>query len=328
MISSLLRGTASAWVWACLTFALFSCKNESKKNLETSASDSLAKQELPQQKAAENFKIVTNSMEFILPKDTLLSGWNPIVYQNNSNETHFIVFEKYPEGKRLEDTEKEVGPAFQEGMDYIMEGNMDKAMEAFGKLPEWFSQVQFYGGTGLVSPKSTTQSTLKLDPGIYAIECYVKMPNGRFHSVEGMVDEIIVKDSLSDIPEPQADYQISIGSENGMLLEGNPSAGKKVFKVHFEDQKVHENFVGHDVQLVRKEKEANLDTLANWLNWSTPQGLMTPAPKGFKFIAGMQEMAAGKNGYFTAELTPGDYVLISEVPNQREKGLLKEFHVE
>ncbi len=63
------------------------------------------------------------------------------------------------------------------------------------------------------------------------------------------------------------------------------------------------------------------------MNWTDPKGLQTPAPKGFKFLGAMQEMAAGKTGYFTADLRTGTYALISEVPDPKSKGLLKTFSV-
>ena len=49
--------------------------------------------------------------------DTIKSGWNTFKYLNKSNEVHFFLLDKYPLGKTIEDTEKEIGPPFQNGMD-------------------------------------------------------------------------------------------------------------------------------------------------------------------------------------------------------------------
>ena len=38
-------------------------------------------------------------------------------------------------------------------------------------------------------------------------------------------------------------------------------------------------------------------------------------------------MQAGSTGYFYADLTPGKYAFISEVPNSKSKGLFKVFDV-
>lgn len=299
------------------------CKNQEKDSSDEENLKTVEKS----RDSDDVFTIVTQSMEFKFPKDTLHSGWNTIRYRNNSNETHFVVFEKYPEGKGIEDARDSVIPVFQKGMDLIVDGENEAAMQEFGNLPAWFNEVIFAGGVGLVSPKTTAESSIKLEPGTYLIECYVKMANGVFHSTQGMVEEIYVKEEKSSLKEPVADYNITIGGEEGISMEGNPSSGDHNFKVEFLDQKQHENFVGHDVHLVRVEPGLDLNILASWLDWSNPEGLITPSPEGVKFIGGMQEMEAGNVGYFKANLKPGSYVLISEVPNQKEKGLLHEFEV-
>ena len=75
------------------------------------------------------------------------------------------------------------------------------------------------------------------------------------------------------------------------------------------------------------EKGANLDSLEAWINWATPTGLMSSSlPEGFTFLGGTNDAPAGSTHYFEATLEPGQqYVLISEVPNASEKGLLKTF---
>ena len=87
------------------------------------------------------------------------------MYENQSTEPHFILLDKYPEGKTIENAEKEVGPAFDAGMALIMEGKIEEAMEAFGQLPEWFSEVVFFGGTGLIASNETAVTTVNLAPG-------------------------------------------------------------------------------------------------------------------------------------------------------------------
>ena len=106
---------------------------------------------MPEEDSPQVVSVVTKSMEFYAP-DTIPSGWTTFIYENRSTEPHFILLDKYPEGVTIENTIEEVAPAFEEGMSLIMEGKMEESMEAFGKLPEWFSQVVFSGGTGLISP--------------------------------------------------------------------------------------------------------------------------------------------------------------------------------
>jgi len=296
-----------------------SCKSDPKKQEEPEAT--------PEADASEVVRVVTKSMEFYAP-DTIPSGWNTFVYENQSTEPHFILLDKYPEGKTIENAEKEVGPAFDAGMALIMEGKMEGAMEAFGKLPEWFSEVVFLGGTGLISANKTTITTVNLQPGYYVMECYVRMPNGQFHNSMGMAKELIVTENDSGITPPQADIDINVWTRGGIGWNGQPKTGKTTFRVTYGDQIVHENFVGHDINLARMEEGADLEALEEWINWATPTGLMSSTqPEGFTFLGGTNDAPAGSILYFEATLEPGQYVLISEVPNSGEKGLLKTFTV-
>lgn len=302
-----------------------SCKYDRKEEKEQ-PEDTKIEESSEVRSSNELISIVTNSMEF-KTKDRWESGWKTIKYKNNSNETHFILFDKYPEGKTIKDAEREVGPPFQEGMDLINAGEIEKASEAFGKLPEWFQEVEYKGGVGLISAKSTAQSTIYLEPGIYIIECYVKMPNGVFHNTEGMSKqiEVIKADSLKlDLIE---DYIIGLDANEGIVFDEVVSPGERTFKVEFGEQKLHENYVMSDVHLIWVDDGADISKLNSWMNWADPEGLQTPAPEGFKFLGGMQEMNKGGVGYFTVNLKSGNYALIAEVPDPQSKGLLKTFTV-
>ncbi len=301
-----------------------SCKSKTKSESEITVEEKTPVKPYKTYKDAVVFK--TLSMEFIGP-DTISSGWNTFKYMNRANETHFILFDKYPDGKTIEDGEKEIIPVFDKGMDLINEGNAEAGFAEFGKLPEWFPQIVFTGGSGLIAGGQTSISTLYLDPGYYVMECYVKMPNGKFHNAMGMVKELIVTDKVSGEAEPEADVDITISNEEGIVIADSLPKGQTVFKVTFKDQKLHENFVQTDIHLAELSNEANLDSLEAWMNWANPKGLITPVPDGVKFLGGVQEMPAGKHGYFTADLRPGRYVLISEVPATKSKNLLKEFNI-
>jgi hypothetical protein len=44
-------------------------------------------------------------------------------------------------------------------------------------------------------------------------------------------------------------------------------------------------------------------------------------------MGGVNDMPGGSTGYFTATLDPGNYALISEVPDASGKNLLKQFTI-
>lgn len=315
-----LKKTAIYFGFILTTLLFINCKEvqKSEKEQEKIKSEAL--------KTNDVIEIVTNLMDF-QSVDTIPSGWNTFKYINKSSEVHFLLIDKYPEGRTLEDTHRDILPPFDKGMELIIEGKMEEAMAEFGKLPEWFGEIVFTGGSGLVSPKHTSLTTVKLEPGLHIIECYVKMKSGKFHTSMGMVKEIIVTDKDSGINPPKADISLTISSTEGITYEGDITKGTHIFSVHYKDQIVHENFVGHDVNLVKLDNNANLDALEAWMNWATPTGLMTPSPEGVTFLGGTNDAPAGSVQYFSVDLEPGNYALISEVPDSKKKGLFKTFTI-
>jgi hypothetical protein len=299
-----------------ISVAFQSCKSDKKET----------KTEAEEIKKENVIDVLTEDMEFQMP-DTIPSGWVTFRYKNASPQTHFLLIDDYPEGKTLDTIKAVVLPPFDAGMKFINEGKYDQGFAEFGKLPPWFPEVKFIGGTGLISPNYVATSTMKLNPGFYIVECYLKMSNGMFHGSMGMVKEVIVSDIDSGNTEPKADIAVEISSTEGIIFNDSISKGIRTFSVHYKDQIVHEHFLGHDVNLVKIDDNANLEELGSWMDWSNPKGLIEPAPAGVTFLGGMNNMLAGDTGYFTATLEPGTYVLIAEVPNPASKNMLKTFTV-
>ena len=293
------------------------CK-DTKKNEETGTISAEVKD-----KAIE---ITTEAMEFQAP-DTIPSGWNTWRYINKSDQPHFILIDKHLDSITVEDFEAQVLPPFGEGITLMYQGKNDEAMQAFGKLPPWFSETYWPGGVGLISPGHTAETTLKLDPGHYIIECYVKMENGMFHTNMGMYKPLVVSNEKSDVVEPKADIAINISSGAGIVADPPITAGTYTFSVNYVDQIQHEHFQGHDVNLVKIDAGADLKTLENWMSWLNLDGLIDPVPEGFTFLGGVNDMPTGNHGYFKATLEAGQYALISEVPNASGKNMFKVFVV-
>ncbi|WP_431107238.1 hypothetical protein [Winogradskyella poriferorum] len=271
-------------------------------------------------------KVVSEGMEFQM-RDTLEAGWNTFKYQNKSNEVHFFLLEKLPEGIRIANYKNELIPPFKKATELLLQGKVDEGLKQFETIPTWFSKVKVSGGVGLISPNVVGESTFYLDPGIYAMECYVRMPNGMAHVYYGMLKEVIVIDRESQLEPPKASVNLSVSSKEGIVLNDSITAGNHIFGVHFKDQTTYKTMLGHDVNLVRLDDFALVDTLNNWINAADLNAFRSPAPKGITFLGGINDLQTGATGYFKASLTPGNYAFISEVPNAKEKGLLKTFKV-
>jgi len=268
--------------------------------------------------------LVTSTGMNLQAPEEISSGWTTFRYENRSNATHFFVLERMPEGRTVEDSRREVVPVFDAAMKLIMEGDPAAGFAQFANLPAWYGDVMFVGGPGLVAPGNTGLTTVRLDPGTYVIECYVKAPDGTFHTSMGMIEGLTVTDESSGGREPRADFAVTI-SDAGIELSGDPKPGMRTFSVHFAQQTVQPHGLGYDVHLVRLERDTDLTALGAWMNWSVPSGLTTPAPA--EFLGGSQEMPAGSTAYVTALLTPGRYALVAEIPDPAAKNMLRTFSV-
>lgn len=274
-------------------------------------------------------RVTATGLEFDAP-DSIPSGWTTFRLSNRSGMTHFAVLERMPEGVGIAEQQAQVAPVFQEGMNLLAAGDVDAAMAKFGELPEWFGEVVFLGGPGLTAPGRSAEATVELEPGTYLLECYVKT-DGVFHSYDpgggyGMVHEITVTGEPSGAPAPTPTLEMTLSAGGGIELDREEVApGTHTVAVRFADQAAHENFVGHDVHLVRLEDGTDLDSLAAWMDWTRPGGLETPAPA--EFLGGLNEMPAGETGYVRVRLEPGRYAWISEVPDPAGKGMLRTFTV-
>jgi hypothetical protein len=256
--------------------------------------------------------------------DTLPSGWTTFRFRNESPLAHFVAVELLPDGKLLEDIDRDVIPVFQDAMDLINEGRTSEGFAQFERFPAWYFDVVFMGGPGFLGPEMTGETTVFMAPGTYMLECYVKTA-GRFHSVDGMAIQVTVTEEPSNAPEPSASMILTLAND-GFTVEGEPTVGKNTVRVDFAEQMLHEHSLGHDVHLVRVTSETDLDAVAVWMNWMNPAGLESPAPA--EFLGGTHEMPAGEVAYFTVDLVPGDYAWIAEVPDPQGKGMLMTFTVE
>lgn len=289
----------------CLFLGLFSmsCEKEeiSTSNLEV-ADASI--------KSFNTVKITSTGMNFDAP-DEIPSGWTTFTYMNKSDAPHFFILVKIPDNITLEEYTLQVTNPFNSWLDTWRAG---APAEDHGISFWFFTEAFNTGGSGLIDAGESTVTSVNLEPGNYIIECYVKMPNGDFHSVAGMVDQMTVTEEVSKNKEPKADVSISI-DELGLHLENEiRRPGQHTFSVDFAAGS------DADVHLVKIEDPdaANREELKKWMHWANiigfeKEGFTTPAPDGFSFLGGTQELKKGGRTYFQAVLRPGTYALVSEV---------------
>jgi hypothetical protein len=255
--------------------------------------------------------------------DAIPAGWTTIRFVNDGEEPHFVFMSRLPEGKTVENYETELSPAFARAWYAVRDANATpaEALETlFGELPAWFGELHMVGGPGLAAPGRTTETMMNLGPGNYVIECYVKTAEGEIHYMEGMVRPLTVTTERSTTSPPDPDINVTL-SNNQLALEGDLTPGRHVVAVHVAQNP--EVGFGHSAHLARLRPDAQVDDVVAWMNWFAPSGMAAPAPA--EFIGGVHFMPEGETAYFTVNLEPGRYLLVSEATGHL--GVLKEFTV-
>lgn len=272
-----------------------------------------------------SYNPATNEHLFTSDVEKVPAGWTTFQLINASPSVHFLVVELLPEGKSFNNSVNEVVPVFQQAMDLINAGQVKNGYAKLADLPGWFSDVQFMGGPGLLSPGRTSEATVNLEPGNYVIECYIKTVDGKFHSTLGMLRGLTVtEDSSKAAPPRQVSLEMNVTNE-GFGVRGDITPGKHTVAVHFAEE--NPPLLGNDVHLMRLGAGADLEEAATWMDWSQPEGMVSDPEVAlpFQFLGGTHEMPMGSTAYFTVDLTPGRYAWISERPAQNP--LYEEFTV-
>ncbi len=180
-------------------------------------------------------EVIAADFTFAMPSE-IPSGWVTFEMRNEGREHHFFLLNLLPDGKTLEEYQAEVATPFDSVWHALNTGSVDKAEagQMLGSLlPEWYASVRQMGGTGLTAPGRTARTTANLEPGLYVMECYVKTPDGTFHTSLGMQRQITVTDTDSGGSAPEADVNISL-SNFQILVEGEVTPGEHTVAVHFQ----------------------------------------------------------------------------------------------
>lgn len=256
-------------------------------------------------------EVVAREYSFEAP-DSIPSGWTTFRLDNQGAQHHFLMIYRLPDGKTQADIQSEVVPVYDAVMEQLQAGEMDKsaALETLGSdLPPWFFEVAFMGGPGLIAPGKSADATVNLsEPGEYLMECYVKGPDGRFHSSMGMQKQFTVTSgSIGSSPvDPDATLRLS---NAGIEVEGDLQAGRRTVRVEYVEDPA--GGFPYDVHVARLSDDTDVEALKNWMDWMNVGGLKAPAP--VEFVGGAENMSAGSTAYFSVDLQPGRYAWISEV---------------
>jgi len=216
--------------------------------------------------------------------DTIPAGATTIVLRNGGKELHHAQLVKLEDGKTIAD--------------------VAKVLKEHAPAPSW---LKFVGGPNAVVPGKEVSATSVLEPGHYALMCFIFGPDGVPHAVKGMVRELHVTDAPATASKtlPAADVTVKL-VDYGFEPSGPLTPGRRTILVE------NAGLQPHELALIRLAPGKKIEDFAGWAEG----GLKGPPPG--EPIGGVVFLDKGASGTFTADLTAGDYGLICFYPDTKD----------
>lgn len=226
----------------------------------------------------------------------------PNVVEINASEYKFDAPDQIPAGLtmfKLNDTGKEIHHATLIKLDSgktfndLMEGM--KNMKPGTHPPGWVIPA---GGPNAAAPGSSSNLIEVLEPGNYAIVCFIPDAKGVPHVAHGMAKALTVTPNASaNMSEPNADITVTL--EDYQFDFSKPlTAGKHTLKIVTAPGQPHEYTF---FQLMPGKKAEDIPKYV--------EGGMQGPPPGIP-LGGVAAMSAGQASYYEVDLKPGDYAVV------------------
>jgi uncharacterized cupredoxin-like copper-binding protein len=226
----------------------------------------------------------------------------PNVVEINASEYKFEAPDQVPAGLtmfKLNDTGKELHHATLIKLDSgktfndLMEGM--KNMKPGTPPPGWVIPA---GGPNAAAPGASSNLITVLEPGNYAIVCFIPDARGVPHVAHGMAKALTVTPNASaNMSEPNADITVIL-KDYQFDFSQPLTAGKHTLKIVTAPGQPHEYTF---FQLMPGKKA---DDIPKYVE----AGMKGPPP-GVP-IGGVAAMSAGNTAYYEVDLKPGDYAIV------------------
>jgi hypothetical protein len=242
-------------------------------------SSSTARTSAPAAKARV-VRVTGEDFKFDAP-DIIPAGLTEFRFLNKGPSLHHMAILKLSGGKTVDD--------------------LNAALSKPGPPPSWVKEV---GGPNAAAPGLESNATLNLEPGNYALICFVDL-GGPPHFVKGMVRALrVVPAKGANAPKPKADITATLADYN-FQLSSPIRPGKHTIRVH------NVGAQHHEIQVVQLVPGASLGDFMKWMQ--TMQG--PPLGKALGGVAGLEP---GMSQYFSADFVAGNYVLICFLPDAKD----------
>ena len=282
---------------ALAAFVLAGCAKSDKKPAADSAATAAAPAPAPATAAAPNMVTFTAKEFSFDGPDSIPAGLTMFHLTDAGQQLHHLQIVKLDQGKTFAD--------------------LQAALKAGGPPPAWMLP---YGGVNPPAPGATTTAMQVMEPGNYAVVCFVEGPDHIPHIAKGMLKPLTVTATPNaNMTEPAGDVTLTL-NDYTFTLSKPLVAGKQLIKV--------ENGAAqpHEVVLVQLAPGKTMEDVAKWV------ADMKGQPPG-KPIGGIPGFPKGKNAFFEATLEPGDYGMVCFLPDAKDgkphvqHGMMKQFKV-
>lgn len=239
--------------------------------------------------------VVANDFSFQAPTQ-IPAGLTKFVLKGQGKEIHHATIAKLEEGKTVAD--------------------LMAAFKTPGPTPSW---VTFVGGPNVPDPGAEANATVDLTPGNYALICFVDTPDKVPHFAKGMVHGFTVTPASTNAMTPTANINLSL-VDYAFNFDKPLTAGRHTIKV------TNPSAQDHEIQLVRLAPGKTMADLQGWVE------KMEGPPPG-SAVGGVASMKPGTTNYFEVDLSPGEYVAICFVPDNKDgkphhaHGMARQFSV-
>lgn len=173
------------------------------------------------------------------------------------------------------------------------------AKKSIHDAPEWAVPA---GGPSAALPGQSISVRQRLEPGYYAVICWVPAPDGQPHFMKGMVTELQVTGTAAPVTEPVATVRVTL-REYAASLSTPLTAGRHTLRIDNLGKQDHEFL------LVRLKPGRTAEDVDRW----SGGGQVGPAP--IEEWMGLAGISPGDVAWLDVELKAGRYVIFCLAPD-------------
>jgi uncharacterized cupredoxin-like copper-binding protein len=282
-----MKSLRSIFTLVCSTLIVYACGTDAR------ATDDAAETLQP-----PVVTIHARDYQFVDAPDTIVAGLTTLRLINEGPEFHHVQLVRFDDGHTLND--------------------FFNAMRAGGPPPAWFVEVGGPNTPGM--PGDSTMATVDLQPGNYALLCFIPSPDGTPHIMKGMARPLTVIENTGTKPTlPQADVVMTL-TDYSFETNGAITAGTRTIRVENSATQAHE------VLIVKLEPGKGAMDVASFI--LEPEG----TPPG-RIVGGTTGIASGSMNQITLTFDKGRYALLCFLPDAKDgrahiaHGMVKEIEV-